>query len=333
MSARPVFVYALLLSLVLHTAAIFGLPSLTLPFFDKKELPPPLEARLIAPPAPKPEQIKQASPPKKAKPAKAKSKAAPPKPVTPEPAPAPEPQIAQAPPAPPAPPPAPPEPLAKPALPPATYPYKKVSMRYSLYYGEGEALVGAVHHDWKVENGRYALQERIEAVGLAALFFGDDYVQRSEGSIGPEGLLPDRYSFNQSGKDPEAVDFDWSQTRLQMRRGSRAIEAPLRIGTQDLLSLQHQLYFMRPLRANNIIYVATARRLQTHTIEVIGEENLELPPGPVRTLHIKSTDSEGNVLELWLDRDRSLLPVRVLSINRKGRIFSYKLESMNAEPG
>jgi hypothetical protein len=328
-SGRPLFAFALLLSLLMHAAALFGLPSFEIRESEEPDLPPPLQARLVEPPAP-PVLKKRRAPPKPAPRPKSKN-------VIPAP-----PQVAAAPDPQPAPAPAIETPSsvapqagtnapAPPPEQPASYPYNKVTMRYNLYWSESEAHVGAVHHDWKLDQGRYVLEERIEAVGLAALFFGDDYVQRSEGSLGPEGLLPERYSFSQSGKEPEGVDFNWSQTRLNMRRGARSTEAPLRIGTQDLLSLQHQLYFMRPLRANNIIYVATPRRLQTHTIEVIGEETLDLPPGVIRTLHVKSSDSEGGLLELWLDRDRNLLPVKAYSVNRKGLVLTYKLESMSAE--
>ncbi|HKO88200.1 MAG TPA: DUF3108 domain-containing protein [Burkholderiales bacterium] len=211
------------------------------------------------------------------------------------------------------------------------YPYSNVSLVYQLYYGEGAALVGEVRHQWQLEDDRYVVQSSIEAVGLAALFYGKSFTQRSEGKLSETGLRPSTYVQSESGKREERIDFNWVQGNATLVRGAKFIQVPLQAGTQDLMSLIHQLYFLQPLKESTIMYVATPKRVDMHLVQLLGEEVLDLPIGTVQSLHLKRLEPDGTVIEMWVDKERSLLPVRVYTVNRKGAILDYRLQSMEAQ--
>jgi hypothetical protein len=211
------------------------------------------------------------------------------------------------------------------------YPFRSVSLTFDLHYGESGIHVGEVKHRWVLNGDRYIAESRVEAVGLAALFYGRTYIQRSEGTINASGLMPMLYTQIQSDKEEERVEFDWGMGMATLVRGSRRNFVPLNPGTQDVISVLHQLYFLRPIGANSTIAVATPNRLDMHLFELLGEEIIEVPAGSIRSLHLKRHDPEGSITEVWLDRDRSLLPVRIFSINRKGIALDYRLQSMVAE--
>lgn len=303
-----------------------GMPRIELSS-EAKPLPPPLQARLLAP-----VKEQEPTPPKPvAKPAPSRPKPDPVAAVRPHPA----------------------IPLEKPpspglvpqevpplyagdptpsSSPPVSYPYRSVMLVYKLFYGKDAAWVGEVKHSWQQVDDHYVAETSIEAVGLAALFYGKSLVQRSEGRLVAEGLRPVLYSQRESGKREERVDFDWAQGNAYLSRGSKAAQAVSQ-GTQDVVSLLHQFYFMQPLQENNIIYVATPRRVDMHIVQVLGKEDLDLPIGTVRSLHLKRVEPDGTQIEMWVDQDRSLLPVRIYTLSRKGAILDYQLQSMEAITG
>jgi hypothetical protein len=49
------------------------------------------------------------------------------------------------------------------------------------------------------------------------------------------------------------------------------------------------------------------------------------PLGIMRTVHIRRTDDDGMQLDIWLDPDRSLLPARILGVDRRGAEFEQMI--------
>src|SRR5262249_14505375 len=105
----------------------------------------------------------------------------------------------------------------------------------------------------------------------------------------------------------------------------------LREGAQDIVSVIHQLYFMQPLQQNALLSVATSRRLDIYVFHLVGEEELITPIGWVRTAHIKRQEPDGSFTEVWLDRDRYLLPVKIFSINNKGYVLEQVVRQVQFE--
>ena len=54
-------------------------------------------------------------------------------------------------------------------------------------------------------------------------------------------------------------------------------------------------------------------------VEVLGDEDIELPAGTMRTLHLRTPGT--NSTELWLAYDYLLLPVKIRHEDNKGDSF------------
>jgi hypothetical protein len=212
---------------------------------------------------------------------------------------------------------------AQPPAAPAEYPVRNVRLVYELLHSESRTRVATVVHTFRTDGTRYEAEAVAEGVGFVSLFYRGRFVQRSRGAIGPRGLVPEEYTLDRGRGDPtERAVFDWDDGRLDLAwRAERRAVAPLPAGTQDPLSVLHQVYFMQPMALTSRLAVATSRKLGHYVYEVLGDEDLLTPMGLVRALHIGRVEQDGSVLEVWLDRDRDLLPARIYSRDRKGTIL------------
>lgn len=340
-----VLVAALVASLVLHGMLLF-LPELHLGDWQKSPEPQLLQARLRPAPVPVPPAAAQApaaavKPQPAAQPPAARRAPPRPVPVTPAPLAAP----ASVPPSPavptPAPiretPPAPPrwtlgppdeleagtprEAAAGEVFPPAG------ELRYQVYRGERGLMVGEARQRWEMGDGRYHLWSVIETTGLAALFRPVRVEMESHGNVGPDGLRPEQFLVRRNGGGGEGADFDWEAG--QVRIGDRSPE-PLGPGSQDLLSFHYQLAYLPDLEGGAAFPVATGRKYERYEFDALGEEQLELPAGSFRTLHLQSLGSSRT--ELWLALDQLLLPVKIRHTDKKGEIFEQVLTQMILGP-
>lgn len=334
-------------SVALHVALLAGVPG-----FGVSSAPEPaampLEARLLPPPAPPPAAVAAApglQSPRRAKP-DSKPRASPrarqiaPAPVAESPMPAPLPADLSAEPditaggladadgvqagAVAASPPAAIAEAATAASPdaPADYPLRKVRLVYDLLHSTSQTRVGHVVHTFRTDGDRYEVEAVAEAVGFVSLFFRGRFVQRSRGVIGPAGLVPEEYTLERGrGDPPERAVFDWDDGKLDLawRNERRTVDLPQ--GAQDPISMLHQLYFMRPMPYSSTLSIATGRKLGRYVYAVRGDEDLLTPMGLVRTMHIARTEADGSVLEVWLDLERNLLPVRIYSVDRSGTVL------------
>jgi hypothetical protein len=87
-------------------------------------------------------------------------------------------------------------------------------------------------------------------------------------------------------------------------------------GTQDLLSFNYQLGFMPHPEVGSTLPIATGRKYGIYRLEVLGDEDIEIPAGVLRTLHLRAPGV--NTTELWLAYDYLLLPVKIRFVDNKG---------------
>ena len=309
-------VLALAASLGIHAAALFG-PDIEL-FGGGSDEPVTLRAELQALPA-SPAQpvvaekaaakVQQKAQAKKPRPL-ARSKPAPAAPVV-----AAEPEI----PVPPVEEPAqtdvaspPPEPI-QPLLP------AKGVIRFAITMGSQGFQIGRAEHRWEfTEDGRYHLFGMTETSGLAALIKTVRFENESRGRLVAGGLQPEQYLSRKNGKDAnENADFDWPATQVLLSRDgqTRAI-AP---GTQDILSLNYHLAYLRQPETGASVGVVTGKKYERYALDSLGEEEIDTPAGRFRTLHLRAmTDS---TTEIWLALDHHRLPVKIRFTDKKGDVF------------
>jgi hypothetical protein len=308
------FVIALAASLGIHAAALFGTD---VELFGGADEPLPLLIELQPPPpAPAAPRVAEAKPAAKPHPKLAKPTllaTGKPSPNAETVAPAPENPPSEIAPELPSTVEAPVQEPAKPLLP------AKGTMRFAIFYGTQGFQIGIAEHTWEfTADGRYHLSGMTRTSGLAALIKPLVFENESSGKLVAGGLQPDMYRTRKNGKDAnENADFDWSATAVHLSR-SGAVQ-PISLGAQDILSLNYQLAYLRHPEDGANVGVVTGKKYDRFTLDSLGEEEIDIPAGHFRTLHLRAMGD--TVTEIWIALDRHRLPVKIRYTDKKGDIF------------
>lgn len=205
----------------------------------------------------------------------------------------------------------------------------KGSITYDVLYGENGIKIGEARHQWQHDKQRYSMQTLLETTGMANMLYDIDYVQHSEGAVLPDGLRPDSFRVEQSGRPTRSADFDWQTGKVVLSRKGKRTEADILAGDQDVLSVWHLLGTRGAREAATKLNLITERRATASTVEVLKYETLTLPGGPMETLHARIIASTGKLsIDLWLARGHNLLPVRILITDDKDRVFDQQMTAM-----
>ena len=199
----------------------------------------------------------------------------------------------------------------------AEYPVRHARLVYDVRFGGGPA--GVVTHTWSSNGQSYEAESVTEGVGLVKVFYGGKFVQRSTGTLGRDGLVPTEYTLQRgSAARSERARFDWDAGKVTFTWKDQRRVVSLPSGTQDALSILHQVYFVRPAGGAGPLDVATSRKVGHYIYALVGEILIETPLGILRTLHVRRVDDDGSRLDAWLDLDRSLLPARIIAAGPLG---------------
>lgn len=190
-------------------------------------------------------------------------------------------------------------------------------IRFRIDRGDRGFAVGVSMHDWVFADGAYRITSVTETSGLAALFKPLRIELESRGRLTADGLQPERFMIRRDGRETgEKAQFDWAQMRVQIGNGAAQ---PLSSGAQDLLSFHYQLGFLPHPEAGSTLPIATGKKYENYRLESLGDEQIEIPAGIFRTLHLRAPGD--NTTELWLAYDYLLLPVKIRHLDRDGDSF------------
>ena len=204
-----------------------------------------------------------------------------------------------------------PAPPAEPRLP------RRMRIRYRVDRGDSNFEIGFAEHDWQIEDGRYRLHSVVETTGIVWLFKSLRVEMDSRGTLTAAGLRPESFAVVRDGHPTrENAAFDWE--RMTVRVGGRAEQA-VAPGAQDLLSFNYQLGFLPDLHSGSTLPIVTGKKYGIYRLQVLGDEQIELPAGSLRTLHLRAPGE--NTTELWLAYDYLLLPVKIRYLDAKGDSF------------
>ncbi len=200
-------------------------------------------------------------------------------------------------------------PPAPPRLPP------RGSIRFRVDRGDSNFEIGVAHQDWEFENGRYRLRSVVETTGLVSLFRSVRIEMESLGRFSENGLQPEVFGVIREGRRArEKALFDWESMKLRV---SDRPEQTLGLGAQDLLSFYYQLGFLDiPPGGAGSMPVATGKKYGLYRLENLGDEEIEIPLGVLRTRHLRAPGE--NSTELWLAYDYRLLPVKIRHVDNNG---------------
>lgn len=207
------------------------------------------------------------------------------------------------------------------------------SIRFRVILGERGFVVGEARHEWMHDATRYRMSASLRTTGVVELFRSLQYAQRSEGRVGRKGLIPEKFSVEQSGKSPESAEFDWKGGQVTMRRGTRVRVAKVQAGDQDLLSLWHQIGIVGtaglPLKLN----VVSGKAATPSVLERLGEETVSMPIGRLDTVRLGARALDGKLsIEIWLARNYGMLPVRIRVVDDKGEVLDQQAIELRLAP-
>jgi len=224
----------------------------------------------------------------------------------------------------PAPPPEPPKPdvvaMAQPAVPapapePPKFPVEALPSKLTIEYQLSSAFVdGTAAYHWNREGDNYTITGEAQAEGFFTLFLQGRLLQEARGTVTAEGLRPDSYTEHKPGNPiPEGIAFDWKARKVTLDKGdNKPKTVDLTGNTVDWLSMIFQLAHAPPTGQSYDLRVFTQRRFYEFHLELLGVEEIDIPLGKVKALHVRHTDpKDGEVIDVWLGVDQHYLPVKL----------------------
>ena len=165
--------------------------------------------------------------------------------------------------------------------------------------------------------------------------FGQSRVQTSRGEIGPQGLLPTRFSDRY--RSEVAAHFERDKGRISF--SANTPDVPLLAGAQDYLSVMLQLAAMMageperyPVATTLTMQIAGPRDAEVWLFTVERPETLTLPGGEQKTIKLlrhprRPFDQQ---VELWFAPALAYLPVRLRISEANGDYLDQKWISSEA---
>ena len=160
------------------------------------------------------------------------------------------------------------------------------------------------------------------AEGFFTLFLEGRIIQESRGTITATGLRPSSFSERKPGGPAEGLEFDWPAGQVTFDRNGERKTSALADNTVDWLSMIFQLAHAPPKGDSFPLQVFTQRRMYRFQLKVVGVEDIEIPLGRVRALHLNHTDPANpkEVVDVWLGVDQHYLPVKLRFPAAKNRL-------------
>jgi hypothetical protein len=207
-----------------------------------------------------------------------------------------------------------PDPVPDNVVPPP-FPVDALPANLEIRYALKSSLADAhAVYSWSREGDAYRITGEGEADGFFALFLEGRVQQESRGTVTASGLRPQRFVEKKPNSADEGLEFDWPARQVTFDRGSNKSTTALTDNTVDWLSMIFQLAHRPPAQGAESMQlrVFTQRRLYKFDLKVLGIEDIRIPLGRVRALHLRHVDPEDKqVVDVWLGIDQHYLPVKM----------------------
>jgi hypothetical protein len=200
---------------------------------------------------------------------------------------------------------APPEP---PRFPMDAFP-ASVSITYALTSAFAD---GRAEYTWSREGDNYRITGEAEATGFFTLFLEGRILQESRGTVTSEGLRPESFTERKPNMAIEGLEFDWAANKITFERNGAKKTVDLGDKTVDWLSMIFHLAHMPPTGEDYVLRVYTQRKLYEFKLKMLGVEEVEIPLGKVKALHVRHVDPRNSeAVDVWLGVDQHYLPVKL----------------------
>ncbi len=208
-----------------------------------------------------------------------------------------------------------------------------VKASYKIY--KAGILLGSVEEQFVRDGDRYRITSATRAEGPLSAFIREEINVTSEGKIGPSGLVPSLFSTTRKTDTGKSftTKFNWDKRELVREHEDR--DAPggiaketfeLATGTQDRLSAMYQFMVARPVAEAVSTLMTQGKNAERYQYVKLGEPNVSTRAGQFATVHYSREARAGEAkAELWLAKDRSYIPVRMVFTDPKGTSLEQSL--------
>ena len=168
--------------------------------------------------------------------------------------------------------------------------------------------------------------------GLLSLLRDDRIEERSELSLGPEGLRVERFAYQRTSSDDSeasSAQLDWGAAIIRGEHRGQAFEMPLPDKLVDRSTLQLALsQRARRGEAEFSLTVIDLNRIVEYRFTVGEAESIRTPLGVLRAVPVTRYDSDRERrISTWFAVDKHYVPVRLEEI-RSGQRISLNIQEL-----
>ena len=150
-----------------------------------------------------------------------------------------------------------------------------------LTVGEGRDVF---EHDGET----YRVVSEARTAGFARVLKRIDERRESRGQVTEDGVRPEVFRQERTGKAPKSAQFDWHARKLRLSEGDDVETVALPDRTLDQTSLPYAFVFAEPPRGGAFkVNVTDGRRLTEYEVAFVGQEKLRSRLGDVKALHYR----------------------------------------------
>jgi hypothetical protein len=165
------------------------------------------------------------------------------------------------------------------------------------------------------------------------VFFQGDFTQESRGVVSEWGYRPAYYEEQRGQRGKRWAQMDWDQREVRLSDGARL---PIAQGVQDRLSIAWQLSALANSQLARLqspdgvqIPLILSRHIELNRFFARAAAEEIIDGQRLRLLKVEREARPGKrdaSIEVWLDVDRDMLPVRLRIEDRRGRVVEQLLQ-------
>jgi len=173
-----------------------------------------------------------------------------------------------------------------------------------------------------------------QATGFIGRLVGGQIQESSEGSIAPDGIRPDHYSYHRKGRKKREVilRFDWKKSQVTNTVNDDPWIMSVPPSALDKLSVQLALMIDLSRNRQTITYsVADGGTLKTYEFEFAGQEKIETALGLVETVRVKRNRGRSErYAEFWCAPSWGYLPIQIIEYHKGQEHARLSLRSFSS---
>lgn len=165
------------------------------------------------------------------------------------------------------------------------------------------------------QDKQYTYERVTQATGLAAMLSGDNLLERSEGNVGQDRFITQKFTWHHKNKRKNKQDAfqRTANNRLQGEKDGTAYDLQAQANTIDMTIMQLQLMHDAKQGRKDVQYAVIEKgKLKNYRLQQTGTETLSLPAGDYqcKKFDVIRDDSDQHTT-LWLAEELGYFPVRI----------------------